>query len=254
VIAPPVIAAHRVTVRAGRATLVDDVSLDVAGGEVVALLGPNGAGKSSLLAALAGDLALGRGSVHIHGRDVAREPAHQLAGLRAMLRQRSLLAAAFTALEVVQLGQLRADTSAARDALAAVELASFAQRSYPTLSGGEQQRVQLARVLAQVAGRRMAVLLDEPTAALDLRHGQLVARLTRRLARDGHAVVIVVHDLELAVQCADRVVVLAGGRVVADGEPGVLTAELLARAYELTAPHARQLASRLAPLTPPAGS
>ena len=254
----PMIQARKVLLRVARTVLLRDVTLDVHAGEVVALVGPNGAGKSSLLAAIAGDRPLARGQIRIAGRDVTTEPPRVLATLRAVLRQRSPLAAAFTALEVVQLGQLATGPGAeasARAALARVELDGLAHRSYPTLSGGEQQRVQLARVLAQAADQAvhsaMAVLLDEPTSALDLRHRQLVARLARRAAADGHAVVIVVHDLDLAVRAADRVIMLAGGQILADGAPSdVLTPALIGRAFDVPPELATEVTNDLARLRP----
>jgi iron complex transport system ATP-binding protein len=228
-----VIRARGVRVRAGGVEILRGVDLDVAAGEVVCLVGPNGAGKSTLLAALAGDLRY-TGEIALAGHEVRARSPGALAALRALLRQRSALTAAFTALEVVRLGQPRADDAAALRALAEVEMAGRAHRSYPTLSGGEQQRVQLARVLAQLAGRpAAALLLDEPTAALDLRHQQLVIACARRAAAAGHAVVIVLHDLALAARCADRVVVLAAGRVLADGPPATLTSELVSRAFDV---------------------
>jgi iron complex transport system ATP-binding protein len=215
-------------------TILHGVDLEVAAGEVVVLVGPNGAGKSTLLAAIAGDVAPAEGTITLAGHDVATQDAPTLAGLRAMLRQHSSLTAAFTALEVVRLGQPRADDAAAWAALRDVEMERRAHRSYPTLSGGEQQRIQLARVLAQLAGRPgAALLLDEPTAALDLRHQQLVIACGRRAARAGHPVVIVMHDLALAARCADRIVLLCDGRVLAHGAPGeILTSELVSRAFD----------------------
>ena len=227
------IEARRVTVRAGAATLVDTIDLDVADGEVVAIVGPNGAGKSTLLAALAGDRRLDRGRIALAGRDVRTASITDLANLRAVLPQRSQLSLAFTALEVVQLAARTIDRSLALRCLADVELESFAPRRYPTLSGGEQQRVQLARVLAQLArAPRAALLLDEPTSALDAKHQQLVLALARDAATAGHAVVIVLHDLTLAARWCDRIVLLAGGRVTGDGPPeAVLTPTRLAAAY-----------------------
>ena len=229
----PAIAARGVCVRVGTATLLDDVGLEVAAGEVVAIVGPNGAGKSTLLAALAGDRRVARGSIALHGRDVRAASTAELARLRAVLPQRSQLALAFTALEVVQLAGRSIDRALAQRCLAAVELEAFAAHSSPTLSGGEQQRVQLARVLAQLAlAPRAVLLLDEPTSALDPKHQRVVLARARRAAADGHAVVVVLHDLTLAARWADRVVLLAGGRVVDAGAPGdVLTPPKLAAAY-----------------------
>lgn len=222
-----------VTVRAGRAILLDRVDLEVRGGEIVALVGPNGAGKSTLIAALAGDRLLSSGAVRLGGRDVAALAPRELAARRAVLRQRSSLTAAFTALEVVRLGQLCNDPAAARRCLAAVDLEALADRSYPSLSGGEQQRVQLARVLAQIEGTPgAALLLDEPAAALDLRQERTVEHVARRAARHGHAVVLVAHDLGFVARCADRAVVMCGGAVLGDGAPAaVLTSALISRAF-----------------------
>jgi iron complex transport system ATP-binding protein len=221
-------------VRAGPAELLRGIDLDVLAGEVVVLVGPNGAGKSTLLAAIAGDRAPAAGTITLAGHDVTAQDAVTLATLRAILRQRSSLTAAFTALEVVRLGQPRADDATALSALRDVEMAGRAHRSYPTLSGGEQQRVQLARILAQLAGRpTAALLLDEPTAALDLRHQQLVLACSRRAAHAGHPVVIVMHDLALAARCADRIAILCDGRLLATGPPAdVLTSALVSRAFD----------------------
>jgi len=229
-----VIEARGVVVRAGRATLVDGVDLAVRGGEIVALFGANGAGKSTLLAALAGDRRPAAGSVRLDGRDVATLSPRELAARRAVLRQSSSLTAAFTALEVVRLGQPRADDGVARRCLAAVELAGFADRIYPSLSGGEQRRVQLARILAQIDGRAgAALLLDEPASALDLRQQRLVERIARGAADRGHAVVVVAHDLEFVARCADRVLVLRAGVSLADGPPlDVLTSQLVSRTFD----------------------
>jgi iron complex transport system ATP-binding protein len=230
---PPAISGRRVCVQAGNVMLLEDIDIDVAAGEVVSLVGPNGAGKSTLIAAIAGDRELARGTVMLHGRNVAKCSIAELARLRAVLAQRSHLSLAFTALEVVQLAGPAIDHRLARRCLADVGLEAFAERTYPSLSGGEQQRVQLARVLAQLAiASRAALLLDEPTSALDPRHQQLVLALARRAARAGHPVVVVLHDLTLAARVSDRTVLLAKGRVVAHGPPAeVLTPDHLDTAY-----------------------
>jgi len=218
-----VIAARDVTVRIGGAALVRGVSLDVAAGELVALIGPNGAGKSTLLAVLAGDRAPTAGTVTLGGRPVPGQTAQALAARRAVLPQASQLGAAFTAVEVVELGQRGGGDPVRRRRLArrrldAVELGGMAERAYPTLSGGERQRVQLARVLEQLGdGGGRALFLDEPTAALDPRHQQVVLGLARAAARAGHAVVAVLHDLSLAARWADRIALLDRGLLVACG-------------------------------------
>ncbi len=236
--------ARAVTVRAGERALVDGASLAVAAGEVVALVGPNGAGKSTLLAALAGDRPLDGGEVTFDGRPVTAMPLRELARRRAVLPQRPALAASYSALEVVMLGLVDpvrvgggddARRIAARHHLDAVGVGHLAGRAYPTLSGGEQQRVQLARVLAQLGelGGRV-LLLDEPTAALDPRHQHAVLARARRAAEDGHAVVVVLHDLSLAARWADRIALLHRGRLVRVGSPEeVLERSLLRAVFEV---------------------
>jgi iron complex transport system ATP-binding protein len=230
-----VIVGTGITVCAGTATLLDGVDVRVADGELLAIVGPNGAGKSTLLGALAGDRRIARGSIAIDGRDLARLSIVELARRRAVLPQRSGLALAFTAREVVRLASAAVDDALATRCLAEVELEAFAERAYPTLSGGEQQRVQLARVLAQLAQHpRSVLLLDEPTAALDLKHQQLVLGLARRAARAGHPVIVVLHDLTLAARTCDRAMLLARGTVAAEGAPdAVFDADTLAAAYGL---------------------
>ena len=173
--------------------------------------------------------------MRLAGRDVATLAPLELAARRAVLRRRSSLTAAFTALEVVRLGQPRGDDAVARRCLAIVELDGLAGRSYPSLSGGEQQRVQLARVLAQIeACPAGALLLDEPVAALDLRQERMVERVVRHSASRGHAVVLVAHDLGFVARCADRVVVMRAGAALADGPPSAaLTSAVLSRAFDM---------------------
>ncbi|MFI6619393.1 heme ABC transporter ATP-binding protein [Streptomyces sp. NPDC050528] len=219
----------------GRAVL-HGVSVPVRAGEVLALAGPNGAGKSTLLAALAGDLVPSAGVVRIYGRAAAEWSAPELALRRAVLPQAAALSFPFTVEDVVRMGRAPHATSPAEDevavadAMARAEVAGFALRPFSALSGGERARVALARVLAQ---RAPLLLLDEPTAALDLRHQELVLRLCRERAHAGDAVVVVLHDLALAAAYAHRVAILRAGRVAADGPPGVVfTEELLSDVYD----------------------
>ncbi|HEY1133085.1 MAG TPA: heme ABC transporter ATP-binding protein [Nocardioides sp.] len=221
----------------GRAIL-DDVDADVVPGEVLVLVGPNGAGKSTLLGVLTGDLEPSAGTVTVDGRPVREIRARELAQVRAVLMQQQRLAFGFRAREVVEMGRAPWHrTPAAADDLAVIAAAQeqtdvthLAARLFPTLSGGEQARVSLARVLAQST---RILLLDEPTAALDLQHQEAVLRVAREEAAAGAAVVVVLHDLSLAAAYADRVCVLADGRVRAVGGPReVLTAELLTEVYQ----------------------
>jgi iron complex transport system ATP-binding protein len=224
--------------RAGGRAIVSGVDVEVAAGEVLALVGPNGAGKSTLLGLLAADLAPVTGAVTVDGRSLRGLRPRALARLRAVMPQQTRLEFAFTAAEVVALGTyagqgVRAasgDRQRALEALRRVDAEALADRSFPSLSGGEQARVTLARVLAQDAP---VVLLDEPTAHLDLRHQGLVLKLAREMAAAGRAVAVVLHDVNLAARWADRLMILAGGRVAACGPPGeTLTASTLTEVYD----------------------
>ncbi|WP_109525941.1 heme ABC transporter ATP-binding protein [Nocardia aurea] len=218
--------------------VLDTVDFEVVAGQVVALVGPNGAGKSTLLAALAGELAPTEGVVELDGRGLDRWTPLDMARRRAVLPQSHTVGFPFTAREVVAMGRApwaRTERDAHDDeqisaALAAADVEHLAARAFPTLSGGERARVALARVLAQDTA---TLLLDEPTAALDLGHQESVLRLASARAAAGAAVVVVLHDLGIAAAYADRVAVLESGRVAADGPPReVLTTELLTRVYQ----------------------
>ena len=224
----------------GDATLVRDVRLALFPGQLLAVAGPNGAGKSTLLRLLAGDVEPSAGEVRIDGRPAAAFRQDDLARLRAVLPQQTVLQFAFTAEQVVEFGRspyrrrFRAshpdDERAVSAAMAEADVAYLATRSFPTLSAGEQARVALARVLAQ---ETEILLLDEPTATLDLRHQELVMRLARRLARAGRGVVAVVHDLNLAARYADTVVLMKAGEVAACGSPtDVMTEENVEDVFE----------------------
>ncbi|MGW0824678.1 heme ABC transporter ATP-binding protein [Streptomyces sp. NPDC002845] len=225
-------------VRLGAREVLSGVDVTVRAGEVLALVGPNGAGKSTLLGALAADLPAASGVVRVHGRPAPQWSAPELALRRAVLPQSAALSFPFTVEEVVRMGRAPwaqqpdtydEDDRAVAEAMAATEVTPFAARPFSALSGGERARVALARVLAQ---RAPLLMLDEPTAALDLRHQELVLRVCRERARAGDAVVVVLHDLGLAAAYAHRVAVLSGGRVAADGAPAeIFTDGLLSDVY-----------------------
>ncbi|MET0812303.1 MAG: heme ABC transporter ATP-binding protein [Microbacterium sp.] len=234
------VVAHGVTVRMDAASraILDDVDLELRAGEVHALVGPNGAGKSTLFGVVAGDLGCDAGDVHLDGIPLADIPARELARLRGVLLQQNAVSFPFTAEQVVRMGRAPwARTPAADDddravarAMADTDVVAYAHRSVSSLSGGERARVALARVLAQDTG---ILLLDEPTAALDLRHQEDVLRLARGRASEGAAVAVVLHDLNAALAYADRVTLLSDGRVAATGAPvDVLTADRIAAVYE----------------------
>lgn len=246
--------AKNLQVRLGSRQVLDRVSVTVRAGEVLALVGPNGAGKSTLLGALAADLPAAAGVVRIHGRPATDWSAPELALRRAVLPQSAALSFPFTVEEVVRMGRAPHAASPADDdlavaeAMAATEVTAFAARPFSALSGGERARVALARVLAQ---RAPILLLDEPTAALDLKHQELVLRVCRERARAGDAVVVVLHDLGLAAAYAHRVAILCAGRVAADGPPAeVFSDALLSEVYDQPVevlPHPRTGALLVAP-------
>jgi iron complex transport system ATP-binding protein len=229
---------------AGRA-LVDGISLAAAPGEFVAILGPNGAGKTTLLRLLSGELEAQSGGVELNGLPLARWRHAQLARMRAVLPQESRLSFAFTALEVALFGRYphrsgainQADREIALAALAATDAAHLAAGDFTTLSGGEKARVQLARVLAQLwepcrigrTRRPRLLLLDEPTAALDLAHQHATLAAARAFARGQGdvAVIAVLHDLNLAAQYCDRLVMLRAGRMHVQGTPAEVLREPL---------------------------
>lgn len=219
--------------------VLDGVSLDVVPGEVLALVGPNGAGKSTLLGVLSGERRPSRGTVTIDGREVGGIRHTELARLRSVLTQENAVSFPFLVSEVVAMGRSpwartaegRDDVQVVREAMDATDIAHLARRRYTALSGGEKARVSLARVLAQ---RTPIVLLDEPTASLDLRHQEDVMRIARGLAAEGRSVVVVLHDLSLASAYGDRLALIAGGRLEALGTPSeVLTEERVERVYGL---------------------
>ncbi|NHC45152.1 heme ABC transporter ATP-binding protein [Motilibacter aurantiacus] len=224
-------------VRLGSRTVLDGVTLDVRSGEVLALVGPNGAGKSTLLGVLSGDRVPDTGEVELLARPVGEWSTAQLSRRRAVLPQQVALAFPFSVAEVIRMGRRPWAGTDAEDeddrvvaqVMAQTDVDRLAGRGFPTLSGGERGRVALARVLAQ---QTPVLLLDEPTAALDLHHVELVLRVARERAARGDAVVIVLHDLATAAAHADRVAVLAEGAIAACGPPAeVFTAELLSHVY-----------------------
>ncbi|HTT70671.1 MAG TPA: ABC transporter ATP-binding protein [Anaeromyxobacteraceae bacterium] len=217
----------------GSSPVVDGVSFAAHAGELVGLLGPNGAGKSTLIRLMAGLCAPGAGTVRLFGLDPASAPRREVARLAALVPQEPRAPWPFTVREVVMMGRAprqgllarpsRLDRGAVEGALVACDLVALAERRLSTLSGGERRRVFFARALAQ---EPRVLLLDEPTAFLDLAHQVSAMRMAEVAARGGLCVVAVLHDLNLAAASCDRLVVLSRGRVVAEGSAdAVLTAE-----------------------------
>lgn len=235
--------ADRLTVRLGRAEVLHAVDLAAQPGQVTAIIGPNGSGKTTLLRALTGELPPAGGKVTLNGADIAGLSPPELAMRRAVLAQQAALSFPFTTSEIVRIGLTAhpgpgpARDALIRDALAAVDLPDHAGRRYQEMSGGEQQRVQLARALAQVwqpVGRDGPrwLLLDEPVSSLDIAHQLTVMRMAADYARRGGGVVTVMHDLNLTAMFAHRVLLMQDGHVLGEGAPAeVMTDALLSRAY-----------------------
>jgi iron complex transport system ATP-binding protein len=249
--------AQGITLRRGQARILHGIDLTCASGEMVGLLGPNGAGKSTLLHALAGGLPIESGAIGFDGSD-DWQPLKRRARRMAVLSQRIDLDFPMPVRDVVRLGRqpfrakaLPAGASRATPlrrsaaqtehivdaALTAVGLLPRASDLYATLSGGQQQRVQLARALAQLWPQpdqpRGYLLLDEPTAHQDPHGVTFVLQSMRRFAAEGHGVICVLHDLNLAAAAFDRLVLMRAGRIVRTGPPvDVLDAATLARVYD----------------------
>lgn len=208
--------------------LLKDVSFQLRKGEVLALLGANGAGKSSLMRLLCGDTVPTEGQVSLMGKPLQQYSPIELAKKRAMLAQNNNMSMAFKVREIVQMGRYPhyRSVSSAHDheivdeVMDVCGISNFADRSYLSLSGGEQQRVQLARVLVQIWDNPDSLLLlDEPVSALDLQFQQQVLALTKALSRKGFMVVVVLHDINLAALYSDRILMLKNGRKWCEGTP-----------------------------------
>ena len=226
------------SVTVGGHTILDDVSVDVRAGEFLALVGPNGAGKSTLLGVLAGDITPTTGDAHLRGSDLRSWRSSRQARHRAVLLQEQRLSFPFRVAEVVAMGRAPwrgheaedADERIVADAMATADVTALAERTFPTLSGGEKARTSYARVLAQSVP---ILLLDEPTAALDIHHQEAVLANARAAADEGAAIVAVLHDLSLAAAYADRVALLCDGEIRAHGKPrDVLVSDLVSDVYQ----------------------
>jgi len=238
-----VLEAIGVCVEIGQASLLDRVDLRIAGGEMVAIVGPNGAGKSTLLRVLSSDLRPTSGHVQLSGRDLKAYGPAELALRRAMLSQHVSVSFPFTVEEIVRMGRgsrsIAASQALVDAAIDEVGLEDFRHRELPTLSGGEQQRAHFARVLVQLAcGEAVhgsgVLLLDEPTSSLDLKHQIALVEIARKRAQHGTAVIAVLHDLNLAVRFADRIVVMRHGAIAAEGTPvDTITRDVIRNVFEI---------------------
>jgi len=240
--------AHDINFFRGQRKILDSITGDLRPGRVTALLGPNGAGKSTLLKLFSGELSPNGGAIKFGDKSISQWAPRELAQRRAVLPQESHLAFAFPVREVVMMGRFPhlngSETPRDREisdaALHKLELTALADRPYPALSGGEKQRVQLARVLTQIweppANGHRYLLLDEPTAGLDLAHQHAILRAAQEWARAGAVVLAVLHDLNLAMTYADDAWVLDNGHLVASGPiEDVLQVPLIERVFQVQA-------------------
>ncbi|WP_019991481.1 heme ABC transporter ATP-binding protein [Rudanella lutea] len=247
--------AYHITHQIGRRKLLDDVSLVAKPGELVAIAGANGAGKSTLLKTLSRELNPTKGYVSLDNRSVFQFSAVHLARRRAVLAQQNPLAFHFSVYELVMMGRYpHFDGRPGAEDLAVVDYAMeltgitpMAERAVPTLSGGEQQRVHLAKVLAQLMTadeianphgfiqQPKYLLLDEPTTGLDLYYQHALLDIAHEMTRRGYGVVAILHDLNLVMQYADRVLLLNDGQSLASGKPSaVLTSTTIREAFQLS--------------------
>lgn len=229
------ICARNLSVRLAGKLIVDTLSLTAKAGQVTAIVGPNGSGKTTTMKAISGEIE-STGELRINGDDMRKLEPWQLALRRAVLSQSTTITFPFTVREIVRMGLstgLNNDAAQAQAiaaaALAAVDLEGFEGRFYQELSGGEQQRVQLARVLTQIwdpvlDGRPCFLMLDEPVSSLDIRHQLTIMQLARNYCLRGGGVIAVMHDLNLTAMFADHLVMMKKGRAIAAGAPAeVLT-------------------------------
>lgn len=237
--------AERVEFSVRGRTLLQDIDLSVLPGKFLAICGPNGAGKSTLLKCLSGEVKPTSGLVYLDDQDIALIGPKGLATRRAVVPQNQELSFPFTVHEVVGLGfnvpgfalPSSRQVHIVESALQAVELQLLANRQYLTLSGGERQRVHLARAICQLdaapaSAETRALLLDEPTSSLDLAHQLQLLSHVQRIAASGVAVVVVMHDLNLAAHYADEIALLSNGRIAMMGSPrAVMNDEILSDVF-----------------------
>lgn len=224
----------------GGSRRIDTLDLTLAPGRIHVALGPNGSGKSTLMSLLSGLLEPGQGEIQLLGRALNAYSLAERARHLAVMLQTQPLDFAFRVRDVIAMGGYPLDLSLPEldqriTALAAgLDIAHLLERSYMSLSGGEAQRVQLARVLTQRAREPSVILLDEPLTALDLKHQHQALGVLRRLADEGYTVFIVLHDLNLAASYADWVLLMRQGQLVAQGKTAqVMTADTLSSLYDV---------------------
>lgn len=224
-------------------TILQDISLNIKSGEMTVIVGPNGAGKSTLLKILAGTLKATSGEVSLYNQKIETFNVHELSKVRAMLSQHYRLSADFLVKDIVLMGRYphfkdnpsKEDFEVVAETLELTGTSHLAERSILSLSGGEQQRVQLARVLAQLWHQKEAILLlDEPISSLDIRYQFEILEIAKQKSQEGFTVVAVLHDLNLALRFADQLILLKKGKKYADGIPSqFITNSLLSDVYDI---------------------
>ena len=241
------ISANAVTLSRGEQTIVDNISLDIPSGQVLAIVGPNGAGKSTLLSLLAGDVYPTSGSISYDGVNIDDLDIHKRALTRSVMAQSQIIAFNFSVFEIIHMGWL----SDARgynenrvpriieDIARQCEIYDLLNRSYNSLSGGEKQRVHFARALLQLwlpdnINENRYLLLDEPLASLDISHEIKILKAIKHKAESGIGVLVVMHDLNLAAKFSDKIIVLSNGKLIKYGTPKeVFTQALLSEVYSI---------------------
>ena len=227
----------------GGRQLLNDISFEINAGELLSIIGANGAGKSTLLKLLCKELTVSSGEIYIRNSAINTYKLSQLARFRSVLAQRNTLSVSFKVHELVTMGRYPHfhqtptghDMQIVKKAMEETGITAFANRDYNTLSGGEQQRVQLARVIAQIYDQPKGILfLDEPINGLDLLYQQQILQLARDLANRGYCVISILHDINFASQFSDKILILKKGRQVAFGKPhDVINADNIYEAFDI---------------------
>ncbi|TCK85866.1 heme ABC transporter ATP-binding protein [Albibacterium bauzanense] len=227
----------------GKKRLLSNVGFDVQPGELLAIIGANGAGKSTLLKLLCKEIPSESGEILIRDKPIEEYKLDALAKFRAVLAQNNTISVSFRVHELVMMGRYphfdsqpsEYDIQIVKNVMEETGITSFMNRDYNTLSGGEQQRVQLARVIAQIYDQPGGLLfLDEPTNGLDLLYQQQIMQLARELADRGYCVISILHDINFASRFADKVLILKKGELVAFGKPkDVISCENIHRAFNI---------------------
>lgn len=237
------ISVKHLSYKVGKKALLHDINFDVQSGELMSIIGANGAGKSTLLKLLCKDEIASSGDIFIRGNAISDYKLKDLSKFRSVLSQHNTISVSFTVYEIVMMGRYphfeqrpsSNDIQVVKAAMEETGVTSFSDRDYNTLSGGEQQRVQLARVLAQIYDQPKGLLfLDEPTNGLDLLYQQQVLQLARSLADRGFCVVCILHDINFASRYSDKVLLLKEGKKIASGTPKeVITCDHIHEAFNI---------------------